>query len=169
MYHQIPNTYLSKPPTPTQSPPFRDTGERHGKARFRAVPVIFRGAKEYQFQPKAEPPPSLLSLAFVDSTHHERAMSAPSPSCPQETVPKPFHNTRQMARQTDGPFTQASRNRQGPARMRTWGQMELRQGGALLPGLSSPGLGEEEPGSRNTNRRLVSMTQEEATVRMGMI
>lgn len=78
------------------------------------------------------------------------AVPAPSASCPRETGPKPFHNTRQVARRTDGPFTQASRNKQGPARVRTWGQMDLRQGGAPLPGPSSPRLGEGGPGSANT-------------------
>lgn len=68
-------------------------------------------------RPFHSPSPSFHTLVSTAPTHHHRHLFCPfSPSCPLEMAPRPFHDTRQMARQTDGPFTQASRNRHGPAR-----------------------------------------------------
>lgn len=164
MSHQVPNTYLPKSPRPRQNHLLIGTRGGTGEGSVRAFPVTFRGGKGSQCPSKPErPSPSSLCPPYIRLTIKGPCLPL-LPSCPQETAPKPFHNTRQMARRTDGPFTQASRNRQGPARMRAWGQMELRQGGPRSPEERS-----QTPETRNrTNKRLVSMTQEGATVRMGM-
>lgn len=132
---------------------------------------LFRVERDLNAHHSKSAPLPLLTLPFIRAPHHQGATSAPSPSCPRETAPKPFHNTKQMARRTDGPFTQASRNRQGPARTRARGQMELRPGGPRSPGPRHQAWEErrQTPGARNlTNKRLVPTTREGATVKTGM-
>lgn len=111
--------------------------------------------------------PSLLALISTAPTL-KTSQPPPSPSYLLEVVPKPLHDTRQMARQTDGPFTQASRNRHGPARdedAETDGNVTRRGPG---PASITPGRAGASWGARiQQTRGLASGIQERATMRMG--
>lgn len=112
--------------------------------------------------------PSFLALI---STAPTLKTSRPPP-CPLyllEVVPKPLHDTRQMARQTDGPFTQASRNRHGPARDEDTGtDGNVTRGNPGPASATTPESAGTSQGARiQQTRGLASGTQEGATMGMG--
>lgn len=100
----------------------------------------------------------LIPRPDFHSSHTEGIWPPPSPLYLLEVLPKPLHDTRQMARQTDGPFTQASRNRHGPARDEDVGTdgdvTKTGEGGAWpLASTTTPGRAGGSPGNTNPTNK----------------
>lgn len=137
-------------PTQVQITIFRDTRDRHKRALSRTIPChSVTGNGDMGFDQS----PSFLALTSTAPTL-KTSRPPPSPSYLLEVLPKPLHDTRQMARQTDGPFTQASRNRHGPARdedVGTDGNVTKAGGGGAWPLASTTTPGRAGGSPRNTN------------------
>lgn len=154
-------------PNPVQITIFRDTRERHQRARSPMSNPMALSNRERNIGFNRSP--SFLALIPTAPTLNT-SQPPPFPLYLLKVRPKPLHDTRQMARQTDGPFTQASRNRRGLTRdkdMGTDGNVTRRGPGPWPP---PPLLGGQEPAwgpQVQQTRGLASMTQERATMRIG--
>lgn len=152
MFSMLPCHLPVPVPTPTQITIFRDTRERHKRARSPMSNPMALSNREGDIGFNRSP--SFLARIPTAPTLNT-SQPPPSPLYLLKVGPKPLHDTRQMARQTDGPFTQASRNRRGPARdkdMGTDGNV-TRRGPGPLASTTTPGRAGASPGTTSPTNK----------------